>query len=196
MFSAENSICPRRFIRDGPELLHTCSTCMSIARPYLRGVLFIFTECIWSYVVLLRIRAYPLEEECRIINQSGSCTLWPLRLLYCCFPLNRRQISSDITSSPLLATTTKTLTSKGLAWRLNKSACNSGNVITPPENSCESRAPLGHPRSRSGATFNPQSNPSLSPAHNGCRAQLGERGAWRGTLPGTGLLGPRGGGES
>ena len=52
MFSAENSICPRRFIRDGPELLHTCSTCMSIPRPYyIRRVLFIFAEYIWSYVV-------------------------------------------------------------------------------------------------------------------------------------------------
>ena len=49
-----------------------------------------------------------LEEECRIIKQSGSCTLRPLRLLYCCFPLNRQQIiSSDITSSPLFATATK-----------------------------------------------------------------------------------------
>ena len=46
MFSAENSMCPLHFIRDGPELLHTCSTCMSIPRPYLRGVLFIFAEYI------------------------------------------------------------------------------------------------------------------------------------------------------
>ena len=52
MFSAENSICPRRFIRDGPEVLHTCSTCMSNPRPwYIRGVLFIVAEYIWSYVV-------------------------------------------------------------------------------------------------------------------------------------------------
>ena len=29
----------------------TCSTCMSIPTPYLRGVLFIFAEYIWSYVV-------------------------------------------------------------------------------------------------------------------------------------------------
>ena len=34
----------------------TCSTCMSIPTPYLRGVLFIFADYIWSYV--LRIRAY------------------------------------------------------------------------------------------------------------------------------------------
>ena len=72
-----------------------------------------------------------LQEECRTINQSGSCTLRPLRLLYCCFPLNRRQITSDITSSPLFATATQKRTSKGLAWRLNKSACNSGNVQCP-----------------------------------------------------------------
>ena len=51
MFSAETSICPRRFTRDGPELLHTCSTCMSIPRPYLRVVLFTFAEYIWSNVV-------------------------------------------------------------------------------------------------------------------------------------------------
>ena len=68
-----------------------------------------------------------LEEEYRIINQYGSCTLRSLRLLCCCFPLNRRQISSGIPSSPLFATATKTQTSKGLAWRLNKSACNSAN---------------------------------------------------------------------
>ena len=50
MFSAQKSICQRRFIRDGPELLHTCSTCMSIPRPYLRGGLFIFTE----YILVVR----------------------------------------------------------------------------------------------------------------------------------------------
>ena len=68
MLAAENSICPRRFIRDGPELLHKCSTCMSIPRPYLRGVLLIFAEYIWSYVVrtvlhadLLSRHASPLE---------------------------------------------------------------------------------------------------------------------------------------
>ena len=100
MFSAENSICPRRFIRDGPELLHTCSTCMSIPRPFLRGVFFYFRR---MYLVVCCTYVYVhtcLEEECRIINQSGSCTLRPLRLLCCCFPLNRRQISSDIKSSP------------------------------------------------------------------------------------------------
>ena len=61
------------------------------------------------------------------ITQSGSCKLRPPRLLLCCFPLHRRQTSSDITSSPLSSTATKTQTCKGLAWRLNKSACNSAN---------------------------------------------------------------------
>ena len=51
MFSAENSICARRFIRDGPELLHTCPTRMPMPRPDLRGVLYIFAEYISSYVV-------------------------------------------------------------------------------------------------------------------------------------------------
>ena len=76
-----------------------------------------------------------LEEECRIINQSGSCTLRPLRLLHRCIPLNQRQISSDITSSPLFATATKTYTSKGRTWRLNKSACNSASNLSPTRNS-------------------------------------------------------------
>ena len=56
------------------------------------------------------------------VTQSGSCTFWPPRLLSC-FPLHRWQISSDITSSPLSSTTTKTETSKGPARRLNKLAC-------------------------------------------------------------------------
>ena len=47
-----------------------------------------------------------IEEECGIINESGSCTLRPTRLLACCFPLHRRQISSDITCSPLSSTAT------------------------------------------------------------------------------------------
>ena len=64
------------------------------------------------------------------ITQSGSCTLRPARLLLCCVPLHRRQILSDTTSSPLSLTATKTQASKGLAWRVNKSACNSGNRIT------------------------------------------------------------------
>ena len=106
MFSAENLICPRRVIRDGPERLHTCSTCMSNPRYYLRGVP-LFSP---NILVVRSTYVYAhtcLDEECRIMNQFGSCTLRPLRLLYCCFPLNRRQISSDVTSSPLFATATK-----------------------------------------------------------------------------------------
>ena len=103
MFSAENSICPPRFIIDGPELLHTCSTCMSIPRRYLRGMLFIFAEYIWSHVV----RTYtciPYMSRRRVPNHKP---VWELRTSatpppILCFPLNRRQISSDVTSSPLL----------------------------------------------------------------------------------------------
>ena len=81
------------------------------------------------------VYVHKCHEECRITNQSGSCTLRPPRLLLRCFPLHRRQISSvhrrkissDITSSPLSSTATKTYTSEGLAWRLNESPWNSGN---------------------------------------------------------------------
>ena len=48
--------------------------------------------------------------------QSGSCTLRPPRLLLRCFPLRRRQISSDVPSSPLSSAATKTQTSKGLLY--------------------------------------------------------------------------------
>ena len=51
MFSAQKSICPRRFERDGPEHLNTCTTCTPIPRPYLRGVLFTFDGHISSYAV-------------------------------------------------------------------------------------------------------------------------------------------------
>ena len=47
-------------------------------------------------------------------TQSGSCTLWPPRLVSC-FPLFRRQISPEITSSPLSLTATKARPSTGLA---------------------------------------------------------------------------------
>ena len=58
-------------------------------------------------------------------------------------------------------------------------------VITHPKNSCESRASLGLPRPRCAATSPPHSSPSLSLVNNGCRAQLGERGALYVGLPGT-----------
>ena len=96
---------------------------MSIPKPDLR---FFFFRRIYLVVHSTYVHVHKcLEKECRIINQSESCTFRPPRLLPCCFPLLRRQISSDITSSPLLSTATKALTSKELAWRLNKSACNS-----------------------------------------------------------------------
>ena len=74
-----------------------------------------------------------LEEECGIIKESGSCTLRPPRLFLCCFPLHRRQTSSDITSSALSSTATKPTSTKGLAWRLNNSACNPANRMTAPD---------------------------------------------------------------
>ena len=50
MFSAQKSMCPRRFIRDGPGLLHTCSTRVH-PETLPPGGAFIFAEYIWSYVV-------------------------------------------------------------------------------------------------------------------------------------------------
>ena len=69
-------------------------------------------------------------------------------------------------------------------------------VVRPPENRCDSRAPRGLPRPRCGVASHPHSSPTICRRMNGCRALLGERGAWRGDLPGTGPLAPRGGGES
>ena len=67
-------------------------------------------------------------------------------------------------------------------------------VATPPKNTCDCRAPLGLPRRRGCATSHPHSTPMTCRQMNGCRAQFGGQGAWRGALPGTGLLAPRGGG--
>ena len=67
------------------------------------------------------------NKEFSTMNQSGSCTLRPPRFVLAPFPLHRRQLSSNTTPSPLSSITTKTLTSKGLAWRLNKPPCNSAN---------------------------------------------------------------------
>ena len=69
-------------------------------------------------------------------------------------------------------------------------------VIIPPGNSYDSRAPFGLPRARCGATSYPHSSPMTCRRKNGCRAQLGERGALYVGLPGTSLLAPRNGGES
>ena len=109
-FSAENSTCPRRFIRDGPELLQTCSTCMFYM--YVHPETLPPGGAFYSrrkHLVVRSTYVYVhtcLEEECRIINQSGCCTRRP-PLMFCCSPLNRRQISLDITYSPLFATATK-----------------------------------------------------------------------------------------
>ena len=73
------------------------------------GAFFFFR---WIYLVVIIVRMYTcikcLEEECRITNESGSCTLRPPRLLPCCFPLHRRQISSDIKCSRLFVDRHKT----------------------------------------------------------------------------------------
>ena len=69
-------------------------------------------------------------------------------------------------------------------------------MATPPKNTCDSRAPLGLPRRHGGATSHPYSSPMICRRMNGCRALVGERGSWRGALPGTDPLVPRGGGES
>ena len=50
-------------------------------------------------------------------------------------------------------------------------------VVIYPKNSCDSRAPHSLRRPRGGSTPFPHSSPSPRPAHNGCRAKLGERGA-------------------
>ena len=75
MFSAENSICPRRFTWDGPEGLRTCSTCMSIPRPYLRGMLFICAEYIGSFVGFLRIHVHISRR--RVSNHNLVWELHP-----------------------------------------------------------------------------------------------------------------------
>ena len=69
-------------------------------------------------------------------------------------------------------------------------------VITPQENRCDSRPPLGLPRPRCGATSHPHRSPMACRRKNGCRAQLGEWGALYVGLPGTSLFATRGGDES
>ena len=53
-------------------------------------------------------------------------------------------------------------------------------LLIYPKNTCVSRPPLGLARPRCTATSHPHSIPSLCPTHNGCRAQLGERGVLKG----------------
>ena len=111
-----------------PEILHT--KYMSIPRPDLRGGFLFFPLNIFGRTYSTYVYVHEcLEEECRIINESGSCTLRPLRLLPGCFPLHRRQKSRRTYHVHLLRRPPqKHGTSKGLAWRLNKSQCNSANT--------------------------------------------------------------------
>ena len=88
--------------------------------------MFIYSPYESDFILVTQVRATICCLLILFITQSGS-TRRPPCLLLCCFPLHRRQISSDITSSALSSTATKTQTSKGLAWRLNKSACHSAN---------------------------------------------------------------------
>ena len=67
-----------------------------------------------TFILVTQVRAIVCCLLIWFITQSGSCTFRPPRLL-CCFPLHRRRISSDITSSPLSSTATKTQTSKRLS---------------------------------------------------------------------------------
>ena len=95
--------------------------------------------------------------------------------------------------SPKNGSIYKALRSRGRIFFMTKCACDvvliwvfeNSFVVTHPRNSCESRAPLGLPRSRCGATPHPHSSPSLFPADNGCRAQLSERGSLYVGVPGT-----------
>ena len=58
--------------------------------------------------LVTQVRAIMYLLLISFITQSGSCTRPPPRLRLCCFPLHRREISSDITTSPLSSTATKT----------------------------------------------------------------------------------------
>ena len=60
-----------------------------------------------DFILVIQVRAIIACLLIFFITQSGRCILRPPRLLLCCFPLHRRQISSDITSSPLSSTATK-----------------------------------------------------------------------------------------
>ena len=107
MFPAQKSKCPRHFSVVDLEILHTCSTCPSRNLTYGEGSFPLFRR-IYSVVLSTHVYVHKCLGECRIIPQSGSCTPRPPRLLFFCFPLHRRQISSDITSSPLSSTASKT----------------------------------------------------------------------------------------
>ena len=107
-------------------VLHVCPS-----RDLTSGGAFYFRRI---YLVVRSTYAYKHTCPEGVPNHNPAWELNTLRrlcLLYCCVPLNRWQISPDMIPSPLFATATKTKTSKGLACRLNKSACNSANCLTP-----------------------------------------------------------------
>ena len=56
-----------------------------------------------DFIVATQVRAVICCLLILFITQSGSCTPRPARLLLCYFPLHRRQISSDVTSSSALS---------------------------------------------------------------------------------------------
>ena len=60
-----------------------------------------------DFILVTQVRAIMCCLLILFITQSGSCILWPPCLLLCCFPLHRRQISSDTTSSLVSSTATK-----------------------------------------------------------------------------------------
>ena len=59
-------------------------------------------------ILVTQVRAITCCLLVLFITQSGSCTRRPPRLRLCCFPLHRRQISSNVTPLPLLSTATNT----------------------------------------------------------------------------------------
>ena len=78
---------------------------MSILRPDLARVVspnYLIVRSTYVYVVEC------LEGGCRMINELWSCTHRPPRLRLFFFPLLTRQISSNITNTPLSSTATKT----------------------------------------------------------------------------------------
>ena len=86
MFSAEKSVCPRRFIGDGPQRTFAHTPVLHVVTISPGGAFYIH-EYIWSHGV----RTYTcthVSKKSADSNQPGSFTLRPPRLLYCCFPMN------------------------------------------------------------------------------------------------------------
>ena len=116
--------------------LYSLAWPMSLNKKDHISVVLLVHTCLWAINKLL-VYVFCMHFDC--ISSSpqlqpcfGALVLFLLcpRILSCCFLLRRRQISSDIISWPFLSTAIKTQTCKGLACRLNKSACLSGNVCT------------------------------------------------------------------